>query len=396
MLQSEADPFELVGTIIAGKYEVVEVVARTALSVVYRAIHRVWQRPVAIKAFTAPTLSEAARRQLLASFVEEGRLLMNLSERCAAICQARDVSSLTTARGEWVPYTVLEWLDGECLEVVMLRERAEGVRPRTLAEVLELLNPIAEALAIAHERGIVHRDVKPGNVFILRAGNGSLPSKLLDFGVAKVVRGAGLPAATTSGPVTVTPTATESFTPSYAAPEQFSSAFGTTGPWTDVYALALILVELLTGREALEGAEFGSLALQSCNPEVRPTARALGAVVSDEVEAVLACALAVQPEERFENARALWNALRTAVARAEQGFEAGLDVTWEDDASGPLEDRASTEPDEAADEGRESFPSVPEIDEDGPTALLVTTTLPIVLKRRRAGAGPTPGTEKMK
>ena len=81
------DPFELVGTTIAGKYFVEEIVARTALSVVYRATHRVWQRSVAIKAFTAPSLSSTARQELLASFVEEGRLLMDLSERCASICQ---------------------------------------------------------------------------------------------------------------------------------------------------------------------------------------------------------------------------------------------------------------------------------------------------------------------
>ena len=117
--------------------DVEQVVAQPALSVVYRATHRVWQRSVAIKAFTAPSLSDDARQQLLASFVEEGRLLMDLSERCASICQARDVSSLTTSRGDWVPYTVLEWLDGESLEELLRRERApraarlERSRPRS-------------------------------------------------------------------------------------------------------------------------------------------------------------------------------------------------------------------------------------------------------------------------
>src|ERR1700710_2041225 len=82
-----SDPLDLVGTTIAGKYDVEAVVASTALSVVYRATHRVWQRKVAIKAFTAPNLSDETRQELLASFVEEGRLLMDLSERCASICQ---------------------------------------------------------------------------------------------------------------------------------------------------------------------------------------------------------------------------------------------------------------------------------------------------------------------
>jgi serine/threonine protein kinase len=312
MTDSTLDPFELVGTTIAGKYDVEEIVARTALSVVYRATHRVWQRSVAIKAFTAPSLSDEARRQLLASFVDEGRLLMDLSERCASICQARDVSSLTTPRGDWVPYTVLEWLDGECLEGLLRRERAEGRPPRALAAVVELLNPIAEALAIAHERGIVHRDVKPGNIFVLAGSQGEAPrTKLLDFGVAKVMRGA---AAAPAGLVV-----SQSFTPSYGAPEQFSASHGTTGPWTDVYSLGLIVVELLAGREALQGDGVGALAAQSCDPDARPTARRLGAEVTDDVERVLERALAVRLEDRFATARELWSALRAALEAPSRG-----------------------------------------------------------------------------
>jgi eukaryotic-like serine/threonine-protein kinase len=381
------DPFELVGTTIAGKYDVEQIVAQTALSVVYRATHRVWQRSVAIKAFTAPSLSDEARQQLLASFVEEGRLLMDLSERCASICQARDVSSLTTSRGDWVPYTVLEWLDGECLEVLLRRERGEHGdlrQPRTLAAVIELLNPIAEALAIAHERGIVHRDVKPGNIFILSDGGGEAPrAKLLDFGVAKVMRGA---AAVPAGAVV-----SQSFTPSYGAPEQFSAAYGTTGPWTDVYALGLIVVELLTGREALRGDAVGGLAQQSCDPAVRPTARALGAVVTDDVELVLERALAVRLEDRFANARELWSALRDALAaqplegsahetqpfggherraqRQDVGDEGEIDVAWElPEATAEVA---------LADESPPSSEAV-SISE-GPPSL----TIPIALNRRR-------------
>jgi serine/threonine protein kinase len=272
-------------------------------------------------------LSDGARQQLLASFVEEGRLLMDLSERCAAICQARDVSSLTTAAGDWVPYTVLEWLDGECLEIAMRRERAEGARPRTLAEAVALLNPIAEALAIAHERGVVHRDVKPGNIFLLHDGHdGSLRTKLLDFGVAKVLRGA-----------TVVPAGiivSQSFTPSYGAPEQFAAAYGTTGPWTDVFAFALIMVELLTGHEALEGEDLGSLGLQSCDASRRPTPRTLGAVVGEDVEQVLARALAVNPEDRFLNVREFWDGLLAALV-AQDG--ADIEITWDADEDGDVD-----------------------------------------------------------
>jgi serine/threonine protein kinase len=366
----ETDPFELVGTTIAGKYQVEEVVACTALSVVYRATHRVWQRSVAIKAFTAPLLTGESRKQLLASFVEEGRLLMDLSERCASICQARDVSSLTTAKGEWVPYTVLEWLDGDCLELIMRREWTLGVRPRTLTEVVQLLTPIADALAVAHDRGVVHRDVKPGNIFVLRGdGRGAPRTKLLDFGVAKILRGAsGVTGAPVAG-------ATESFTPTYGAPEQFSSAYGPTGPWTDVFALALIVVELLTGRMALDGASIGDLALQSCDPDARPTPRARGAVVTDEVEAVLARALAVRLEDRYPGARDLWDALQAAVVNAVPvGDE--IEIDWED-----LEPSPDVAPQQEGTQARS-----PEIGH--PAGALFTATLPLALNRRREVADP--------
>ncbi|MGH7271141.1 MAG: serine/threonine-protein kinase [Polyangiaceae bacterium] len=323
---SNMDPFGLVGTKVAGKYDIEEVVALTTLSVVYRATHRVWRRSVAIKAFTAPMLAGEARQQLLASFVEEGRLLMDLSERCASICQARDVASLTTPRGEWVPYTVLEWLDGECLEMMLHRERAEGARPRTLAEAIDLLNPVAAALSVAHDRGVTHRDVKPGNIFVLRIdeATGECPSegsslstcrvKLLDFGVAER-RSGGVRASSQS-----------SFTPAYGSPEQFFCECGTTGPWTDVFALALIVVELMVGRPALAGEDVGDLALSSSDPVVRPTARALGVPTSDEVDAVLARALALKSEDRFASARAFWDALVLTVAR-DSGHD--LEVTWD-------------------------------------------------------------------
>ena len=403
MTISRPDPFELVGTTIAGKYDVEEMVAHTALSAVYRATHRVWQRRVAIKAFNAPSLSDEARQQLLASFVDEGRLLMDLSERCAAICQARDVSSLTTRRGDWVPYTVLEWLDGECLEVMLRRERAERGRPRRLKAVVELLNPIAEALAIAHERGVVHRDVKPGNIFVLSGAAGeAVRTKLLDFGVAKVMRGAAAaPGAVVS----------QSFTPSYGAPEQFSSAYGTTGPWTDVFALGLIVVELLTGREALQGDVVSTLGAQSCDPDVRPTARRLGAKVTDEVEGVLECALAVRFEDRFGNARELWSALRDALAaelleerlhavQAPRGPWAAGDGPGGEghpQAIEPVDSERGTEGEIHVewDVPRASAELAPaEAGSPRGSEIALSSTIPIALSRRRSEAQPPQITEK--
>jgi serine/threonine protein kinase len=216
---------------------------------------------------------------------------------------------------------------------------------------------------------------------------------LLDFGVAKVLRGA-----TVAPPGLVV---SQSFTPSYGAPEQFSTAYGTTGPWTDVFAFALIVVELLTGHEALQGEEVGALAIQSCDPHVRPTPRALGAVVSDEVEAVLAHGLAVNPEDRFESVRDLWDALVAALVSQE---EPDIEVSWDDSgmavdglesgetsASGetserfsetpvPSEPPSSSEPAPSATSSSEPSPSAPGDFQD--------LTLPLVLNRLRRGAAP--------
>jgi serine/threonine protein kinase len=304
-MASQIDPFEILGKRIDGKYDVKHVVDETSFSVVYRAEHVAWKRDVAIKAFKlAGDFTEEARSGLLASFIREGALLAELSERCTAICQARDMASFTTASGQWVPYMVLEWVDGEALDLLLARERHQGPTPRTVRDAIALLAPIAEALALAHERGIVHCDVKPGNILLCHeVRDGHSHAKLLDFGVAKVLHD--------SFKDTIVQGA---FTPAYAAPEQWSSEHGAQGPATDVFALALIVVELVTGREALQGDEITELASESCDPARRPTPRALGAPVSDEVEGVLSRALALNPAERYKNAQEFWEALALADA----------------------------------------------------------------------------------
>ncbi len=305
------DSLQLVGTTIAEKYAVEAVVGEGGFAIVYRATHLIWKRPVAIKAFKSMgSFQVKDRERLLEEFIREGALLAELSERSAAICQARDVGTITTPSGAWAPYMVLEWLEGVTLERAIADERAAGLPPRTAHEAMSILEPVGEALALAHGRGIAHRDVKPGNVFLLgdpRAEGCTV--KLLDFGIAKVVQDAQKMAGAfsqTTGQVT-------SFTPAYGAPEQFSRAQGATGPWTDVFALALIFSELVSGKDSLQGDDVAQLAFASMDPHRRPTPRTLGADVPDAVEAVIAKALRVAPQERYPTAGAFWNALRQSV-----------------------------------------------------------------------------------
>jgi eukaryotic-like serine/threonine-protein kinase len=183
------DSFGLVGTTISGKYQVEDLVAEGGYALVYRAIHKVWQQPVAIKCFKVlGHVREAQRAKLIEEFIQEGALLTELSRRSAAIVQARDVGNFTTREGTWIPYLVLEWLEGRSLEKI--NESRHGAF--TLEGAMEILRPVATALDIVHRKGIAHRDIKPGNIFVLgELGGEDMFVKVLDFGIAKVMQEVG-------------------------------------------------------------------------------------------------------------------------------------------------------------------------------------------------------------
>jgi len=319
MTESARDPLGILGRIVAEKYRVECLVGEGGFAVVYRAQHTIWNKPVAIKFFNGLSSAPVEQRdQFQSAFIQEGALLTELSSQTAAIVQARDVGTYTTPDGSWMPYMVLEWLEGAAFDEVLDRERAQARPPWTLPEVARLLGQAAAALDVAHGKGIAHRDIKPANLFVLgepRSGRATL--KVLDFGVAKMMAdNTQLKAA-----LAKTGTSITSFTPQYGAPEQFTRSHGATGPWTDVYALALVAVEALSLRPALEGDDLIQLGFATSNPARRPTPRTLGVMLPDSVERVFERALAVNPQERYARAGEFWAALDAAMAAA------GLAVT---------------------------------------------------------------------
>jgi formylglycine-generating enzyme required for sulfatase activity/serine/threonine protein kinase len=311
LAEPPVDRYALVGTIVADKYAIERVVGEGGFGVVFRATHRIWDEPVALKCFTA--LSNAPiemRDELLDQFVQEGKLLTKLSSRTTGIVQARDIGTLTTPGGAWLPYMVLEWLDGRTLESFLGHDGEVPLgAPRGVFETFQVMDGVARALALAHAGGVAHRDIKPANFFVL--GQELAPGvviKMLDFGIAKVMQ------QQSQGALKATGAQISSFTPSYGAPEQFDRSYGATGPWTDVYQMALVLVEMMRGGvPALSGDGFIQLAFASQNPDRRPTPRSFGLDVAEPVEAVFRKAMALQVSDRYANMSEFWGALALAL-----------------------------------------------------------------------------------
>ena len=186
------DPLNLVGTTVGEKYDIEAVVGEGGFGVVYRAMHRIWKQPVAIKCFKAlMDVAPDVREALLKDFIQEGALLTQLSGRTASIVQARDVGTFVTPSGAWVPYMVLEWLEGMTLEAMLEAERVRlgraGGAAWPIEKVIVLLEPVAAALEVVHRRGIAHRDMKPANIFVLAPETDEMHVKVLDFGIAKEI-----------------------------------------------------------------------------------------------------------------------------------------------------------------------------------------------------------------
>lgn len=319
-----ADRFGIVGRVVASAYQVESVVAEGGFGVVYRAHHGGFRAPVALKCLKVPQhLGADQQARFLDQFRSEGEVMFRLSASLPSVVRPLHVDAMTAPNGAFVPFMVLEWLEGETLDSIISGRAKAHRRPLGLEELIELLDPVAKTLDRAHHfpgpsgtETIVHCDIKPENVFVAKVA-GERVVKILDFGVAEVQR-AATRAGEGSGAMSLA-----LFTPAYGAPEQWNPReLGSTGTWTDVWGLALTLTEALVGRPVIAG-DHQTVMRQVMDPRKRPTPRNHGATVSDAVEALLTRALAVHPKERPTDAGTFWRELRAAQAR-------GSDV-----ASGP-------------------------------------------------------------
>ncbi len=293
------DPLSLVGKTLAGHFLVQSLAAEGHTSIVYRGEHVGPKRPVALKCLKIKVDLDAARADtFLKRLREETRAYSQASRNEAHFVRSIGTGMTAIGNGTHVPYSVLEWLEGRTLAFDCKRRKDSGAPLRTLAEVADLLAPTARALASVHLHKLAHGDVSSRNVFLLNRSAGGFSTKLLDFGVAKVVRDVSrelTPSALTA-PIESDPFWIPS--PGYAAPEQLNRALGDVGTWTDVYAFAIVFLEAMLDRPL--------------GTPVPPLAT-LGLNLPETVEQVLSRALLESPKDRWPGAGEFWAAFEDSL-----------------------------------------------------------------------------------
>jgi Tol biopolymer transport system component len=286
-----------------GPYEILAPLGAGGMGEVYKARDTRLDRTVAVKILPAHLSAEPTLRQ---RFEREARAVSSLNH--PHICTLHDVG-----QQDGTDYLVMEYLEGDTLA----KRLEKG--PLPLDQVLKFATQIADALDKAHRQGVVHRDMKPGNVMLTAAG-----AKLLDFGLAKstapIAPGSSLTMAPTqaspSSPVTQHGTIVGTF--QYMSPEQVEGR--EVDARTDIFAFGAVLYEMLTGRRAFLGKSSLSVASAILEKEPEPIA-AIAPMTPPALDRTIRKCLAKDPEDRWQTARDLLLELRWI---AEAGSQAGV------------------------------------------------------------------------
>lgn len=277
----------MTGTV--GRYQILGELGRGATGVVYRALDPAIGRMVAIKTIPITASSPQERELRLERFRREAQLAGKLSH--PGVVTVYDLVENTDSA-----YLCMELVDGEPLSFAL-----EAGHRFSQADVLRMLREAAEALDYAHQQGVVHRDIKPGNILVSAAGD----VKIADFGVAKAI----------SDDATVT--GAMHGTPAYMSPEQMHSR--PAGGRSDQYSLGVVAYELLTGERPFVGDSVASIGYKVGNePPVPPSV--LNPTVGSAVDATFSRVLAKDPTQRFASARDFVTELGRSLA-ASPGWE---------------------------------------------------------------------------
>ncbi len=277
-----------VGKVLKDKWHLDKLLGVGGMAAVYAATHRNKMR-VAVKMLHAELCgTESVRTR----FLREG-YLANTVEHPGAVQVLDDDTSEDGAA-----FLVMELLDGETVEA---RWQRKGQK-LDVAEVLVIADKLLDVLAAAHDKGIVHRDVKPENLFLTRAGG----LKVLDFGIARIFEGSREKTGTRAGFVMGTP--------AFMAPEQALARWEDVDARTDIWAVGATMFTLLTGKHVHEGRTGNEQLIRSATTPAASLAAAMPQAIPSVVSLVDK-ALAFNREERWASARAMREALRAAYAQ---------------------------------------------------------------------------------
>jgi len=241
----------LIGSTLAERYEVVRRIGEGGMGAVYEARHSIIGKRVAIKVLLEKFLEN---QEFIARLLQEARLASSIGHQNIV-----DVTDFGTTR-DGRAFVVMEFLEGEPLSELIMRDA-----PLPVERSLHIIKQVASALGAAHSKGIVHRDVKPENVYLVRRGEQDFV-KVVDFGVSKAVRS---PEEGSSEWQRLTRTGAVLGTPLFMSPEQAAGSED-IDERADIWATALILYECLTGELPFRGNNYLGVIAQIQNKDVSP------------------------------------------------------------------------------------------------------------------------------
>ncbi|HEY0195296.1 MAG TPA: serine/threonine-protein kinase [Kofleriaceae bacterium] len=291
------------GTVV-GSYRILDTLSAGGMATVYRAEHTLLGRVAAVK-ILHPEMS--ANRDIVNRFFNEAKTTTSIKH--PGIVEVFDFGYMASGHA----YLIMEYLEG-----MPLSHRVQARGPIAEGEAALLLRGVCIALSAAHDKGVVHRDLKPDNIFVLPDPDSALGerTKILDFGIAKL---------TDVGPAgTATKTGAVMGTPTYMSPEQCRGS-GDVDFRADLYSIGCMFYELVTGRPPFTSTGAGELIGSHLFVEPEPPSRFI-AGLSAETEALIMRLLAKLPERRVQSAKELAQLLSLTAQR--QGWNIAGDISW--------------------------------------------------------------------